>query len=264
MNILNQNPLFFGTPTSGLIGSVLSIRDNWRNNDIYKANTEEYIYPKIKTMMKGMIEGFYSEQIKAGKLPIEKNRTWIGHFDLLDEIFDCRIKFIYPVRPIIDCCISMERKNRLSTVTLHGDNGNWINEQSTKGRCENFIKDDGVFGLPMLYLREMIYRNQQDRLLVIPFDDLLTYPDIILNKLYDQLEIPRFKHDFNNIKQTIIEADLYHGFAPHSLHTIKEGKLELPRKRDMTIFDKPYMDEIENRRFGDITLFIRNYSIIKK
>ena len=68
----------------------------------------------------------------------------------------------------------------------------------------------------------------------------------------------------NNIKQTIVEDDMMHGFAPHSLHGITEGKLNLPRQRDMTIFDKPYMDQIEKERFGDVTQFINNYSIVNK
>lgn len=263
-NILNQNPNFYGTPTSGLIGSVLSIRDNWRGSDIYKSNGEEYIYPKIKTMLKGMIEGFYEKEIAEGKIPIDKNRTWTGQIDLLEEIFNTKIKIIYPVRHIVDCCISMERKNRKSTLTNHGDNGNWLNEQSTKGRCENFIKDDGVFGLPLLYLREMIYRHQTDRLILVVYDDLLTYGQEILNNIYDQLELPRFNHDLENIIQTIKEDDLMHGFAPGILHKINEGKLTKPRQRDMTIYDKAYMHHIENERFGDITQFINNYSNVNK
>ena len=264
MNILNQNPLFYGTPTSGLIGSVINLRDNWRNSDIYKSNGEEYIYPKIKSLLRGMIEGYYAKQIIGGQIPIDKNRTWTGQIDLLDELFGCKVKFIYPIRPIIDCCISMEKKNRQSSLTNHGDNGNWLNEQSTRGRCENFIKDDGVFGMPLLYLREILYRNESNRLVLVPYDDLLTYPEQTLNKMYDKLGLPRFQHDFQNIKQTIQEYDLYHGFAPHALHTIKEGRLEPPRQRDMTIFDRQYMNDIEHNRFGDITQFINNNSIIKR
>jgi len=264
MNILNQNPLFYGTPTSGLIGSVINLRDNWRASDIYKSNREEYIYPKIRGMLSGMIHGFYGQQISEGKFPIDKNRTWTGQFDLLDEVMGCKVKFIYPVRHIVDCCISMEKKNRISTATNHGDNGNWMNEQSTKGRAENFIKDDGVFGLPLLYLREMLYRHQQDRLVVVVYDDLLTYGQQILDKLYDQLELPRFQHDLENIKQTIVEDDLMHGFRPGALHKIKEGKLTPPPPRDMTIFDRQYMDHIEKERFGDVTQFINNYSIVNK
>jgi len=263
MNILNQNPLFYGTPTSGLIGSVINLRDNWRNSDIYKSNREEYIYPKIKGMMRGMIEGFYVEQLIEGKIPIDKNRTWTGQIDLLDDLFGCRVKIIYPIRPIIDCCASMEKKNRKSSATTHGNNGNWLNEQSTKGRCENFIKDDGVFGMPLLYLREILYRNQADRLIIVAYDDLLMYPQQTLDKMYDQLGLARFKHDFENIKQTIVEDDLMHGFAPGTLHKIREGKLTKPVPRDYTIFDRVYMNNIENERFGDITQFINNNSIIK-
>ena len=264
MNILDQNPLFHGTPTSGLIGSVVNLRDNWRGSDIYKSNREEYIYPKISGMMLGMIEGFYSKQLTNNQIPIDKNRTWTGLFDLLDELHDGRVKFIYPIRHVIDCCVSMELKNRKSTLTNHGDNGNWLGEQSTKGRCENFIKDDGVFGLPLLYLREMIYRHQTDRLVIVPYDDLLTYPKQTLDKLYEQLGLPKFEHNTHDIKQTIVEDDLMHGFAPGSLHRINEGMLTLPKDRNMTVFDAPYMENIEKTRFGDITDFINNHSITNK
>lgn len=264
MNILNQNPIFHGTPTSGLIGSVISLRDNWRGSDIYKSNPEEYIYPKIRGLMRGMIEGFYSEQILAGQIPIDKNRTWTGQLGLLDEIFQTKVKIIFPVRHVVDCCISMEKKNRKGSITNHGDNGNWLNEQSTKGRSENFIKDDGVFGMPMLFLRELIYRNMQDRLIVVPYDDLLTYPQETISKIYGQFGLQPFEHDFENIKQTIVEHDLMHGFAPHTLHKINEGKLTKPLPRDMTVFDKQYIDDIEKKRFGDITYFINNHSKINK
>jgi sulfotransferase len=264
MNILAQNPAFFCTPTSGLVGSVISVRDNWRNSDVYKANGEDYVYPKIRTMLKGMIEGFYNKELTEGKTPIDKNRAWTGHLDLMDEIFDTRVKFIFPIRHIVDCCISMEKSNRISTLTTHGDNGNWINERTTKGRCENFIKEDGVLGLPILHLREIIYRNQQKRLILVPYNDLLTYPNETLNKLYNELGMDRFKHDFNSIKQVIVEYDLFHGFAPNSLHKITEGSLNELKPRDMTIFDRQYMENIENNRFGDITYFINNNSLSNK
>jgi sulfotransferase len=264
MNILAQNSKFHATPTSGLIGSLLSIRDNWRGSDIYKSNGEEYIYPKISNMMLAMIEGFYSEQIKNNQIPIDKNRGWTSLFDLLDEIHGDRVKFIFPIRHIVDCCISMEKKNRISTVTNHGDNGNWINERTTKGRAENFIKDDGVFGTPLLSLREMIYRHQTDRLIIVPYDDLLTYPQQTLDNIYEQLSLPKFNHDVINIKQTIVENDLMHGFAPGALHKIKEGNLTPPRERDMTIFDQQYMNIIEKEKFGDITQFINKHSIVNK
>lgn len=263
MNILAQNPIFFPTPTSGLISSVMNIKDSWKGNDVYKSNGEEYIYPKIRTMLKNMIIGFYQKEVLEGKIPIDKNRMWTSHIDFLDEIFNCNVKILFPIRSIGDCIISMEKVNRKSTVNNHGDNGNWLNERTTIGRAENFIKDNGIFGMPLLFLREIIYRNQLDRLIFVNYDDMLLYSNEIFKYIYDSLGIEYYQHDFNNIKQVIIEQDLHHGFAPNSLHKIKEGSLKL-KPRDNTIFKPEYLDDIENNRFGDITGFIKSISINKK
>lgn len=262
-NILAQNPKLFPTPTSGLVGSVFSIRDNWRGNDIYKSNGEEYIYPKIRTMIKNMIIGFYEKEVLEGKLPIDKNRSWTGSLDFLDEVFNCKVKIIYPIRHIGDCVISMEKMNRKSTLNNHGDNGNWVNEQTTIGRAENFVKDDGVFGQPIIKLREILYRGYEDRIVFVPYNDMLTYPTETFNRIYDELELERFEHDFYNIKQTLFEQDIHHGFAPHSLHKIKTGLLNKPNNRDNSIFKEDYILDMELKRFGDVTDFINKISIVK-
>jgi len=97
-NILAQNPKLSPTPTSGLVSSVIGIRDNWRVNDIYKSNGEKYIYPKIKTMLKNMMIGYYEKEVLEGLLPIDKNRAWAGMEDFLDEVFGCDVKIIFPIR----------------------------------------------------------------------------------------------------------------------------------------------------------------------
>jgi sulfotransferase len=261
MNILDQNPQFHGTPTSGLISSIGSIRDNWKGNDIYKSNGEDYIYPKITTMMKNMIIGFYQKEVLNNQIPIDKNRSWANKIDLLDELFGCEVKLIYPIRHIGDCTISMERVNRKSPTVNHGDNGNWINEQSTLGRAENFLKDDGVLGLHIVELREILYRNLGDRLVFVPYDDMLKFPNETFFRLYDELGLEQYEHDFENIKQTVIEQDMHHGFAPHSLHSIKEGKLQPPVERDGSVIHLDFINKLENERFGDITDLINNISI---
>ena len=264
MNILNQNPNFHGTPTSGLIGSVLSIRDGWKANDVYKSNGEEYIYPKIKTMLKNMMIGFYQKEVLEGKIPVDKNRAWVNNIFFLEEVFGCKVKILFPIRHIGDCIISMERVNRKSTIVNHGDNGNFINEQTTIGRAENFIKDDGVMGQPMLFLRDVVYNNMQDRLVFVPYDDMLIQPKETFTRIYKELGMNHYEHDFENINQTIFEQDMHHGFAPNGLHSIKEGKLGMPNARDNSIFKEEYIKEIEEQRFGDITNYINQISTVKK
>lgn len=256
MNILAQNPKFHGTSTSGLINSVILLRDNWRNNPNYLAANEEYIYEKIKTMLRGTVKGFYENELNNNIIPIDKNRFWTTQTELLDEIFNTRVKFIYPIRNVVDCLISFEKMMRKSSINKRGSDGN-IRELTTLGRAEGLLKDDGVFGTGILGLRELIYRKEWDRLILVPFDDLLNYPVPSLKRLYHQLGMEYFEHDVNNIKQIIVEHDTFHGYAPNSLHKIKEGKLEPPNPRDLTIFDEKFINEIENNRYNDITEFIK-------
>ncbi|MFW6219265.1 MAG: sulfotransferase [bacterium] len=260
-NILNQNPEFLGTATSGLIGTFINVRDNWRQSDIYKSNPEEYIYSKIQSLLKNIICGFYEDELSNDIIPIDKNRGWTGFIDLLEEIFQCKIKIIFPIRNIIDILISMEKVNRKSTATNHGDNGNWLNEQTTIGRAENFLKDDGILGLPMLRFREILYRKQLDRLVIVSYDNLLNHPRKTLDKIHEELEIELFNYDLNNIKQTIVEHDLDHGFSPNSLHKIKEGRILPPKQRDTMVFDSNYINQIENERYKDISQLINNIKI---
>lgn len=262
-NILAQNPKFYPTPTSGLIASYINLKDNWRNNDIYKSSGENYIYPKIRTTLKNMLIGHYEEQILNGQIPIDKNRGWTGLIDSLDEIFGCKVMIIFPIRHVGDVVISMEKINRKSTINNHGDNGDWLGEQTTIGRAENFIKPNGVFGGPINNLRELLYRGEKNRLIIVPYNDMLAYPQETFDRIYAQLEMEKYNHNFTNVKQVLFEQDMHHGFAPNSLHKIREGALEKPSTRDLRIFHNEFIMKLENERFGDITQFINNNSIVK-
>lgn len=254
MNILAQNPKFHCTPTSGLISSIIQLKENWVKNDIYLANGEEYIYPRIKDMIYGMIKGFYQKEFNSGIIPIDKNRAWCGNLDLLDEIFNTKVKFIYPIRNIVDCLISLEKIERKSGLIRLP---NTVNELSTIGRTETMLSDKGILGLPIAYLREILYRKDWDRLLLVPFEDLLNHSESTIKRLYYQMEIEYYDHDLNNIKQTIFEEDIHHHFAPNSLHKIKEGKIFPLLPRDLTIYDSEFIKKIETELFPDITDFIK-------
>jgi len=264
MNILGQNPYFHPTPTSGLIDMVIAVRDNWHNSTTFKSNDEEYVYPHIKNMLKGMIYGFYSDELTQGKIPIDKSRGWTSHIDLLDELFNTRVRFIYPIRYVIDVLISFEKVRRKSSLIGNGlKDLDPINERTSIGRAENLLKPGSVVGLPILLLRELIYRNELDRLILVVFDDLLLDPQKTIKHVYDELGVEYYQHDFNNIKQITIEYDTQHGEAPHSLHTIKNKIIPSKINRDLSIYDEGFIKKIE-KEYADITTFIDVNRIIKK
>lgn len=254
-NILAENNIFHVTPTSGLIEDFKAYRNTWSNNKLHNVVDENYIYPKIQGMLKGMLYGFHSNEIDNGKIIIEKNRSWVSEIDLLEELLGKKIKIIYPMRHIADILISMEKLKRKSKVNSYGDMGNGINELSTIGRAHNLLSKQNFVGQSIEMFREIVYRNQDDRLFPIVYDSFLTKPKEILKELYKFLELDYFDHDLKNIKQYTKESDLFHGYTPNSLHTINEGILLPPKKRDLTIYDKGFISDI-NKEYEDITEII--------
>lgn len=257
-NILAENDIFHVTPTSGLIEDFKSYRNSWQNNGLHKTADEEYLYPKIQGMLKGMLYGFHSEQIDNNKVVIEKNRAWVSEIELLEQLLGKKIKIIYPIRHVVDVLISMEKLRRKSRTNNYGDMGNAINELSTIGRANNLLSKQNFLGMSIELLRELIYSGYSDRLYVIGYDNLLNNPKQVFENLYKFLEMDHFEHDFNNIKQHTNESDLFHGYIPGALHSINEGALTKPRPRDMTIFDVSFMNEVENKQYKDITDIINN------
>jgi len=57
--------------------------------------------------------------------------------------------------------------------------------------------------------------------LYIRAEDLTSYPQREMDKIYQYLEIQSFKHDFDNIEQTIKEDDSVYGLTS-DLHTIRQ------------------------------------------
>lgn len=253
MNILAQNPKLLPTATSGLISSVLNVRNNWRKEVINIANDEVEIYQKIKNMMRGMIYGYYNDAILDGKIPIDKNRIWVGSIDLLDELFNTRVKFIYPIRDVIDCLISFEKIHRKSSVNNINLYGNDPTAFTSEGRAEMILADKGVVGLPIMLLREIIKRGELDRLIFVEFNTFLNNPQEVMLNLYNHMGLEPFNHDFNNITQVLHENDVIHGYSPNSLHKIKEGELMGNKERDLTVFEDKYVNHIQYERYGDIS-----------
>ena len=51
-------------------------------------------------------------------------------------------------------------------------------------------------------------------------EDLVENPDKELRKVYKYLEIPYYKHDFNNIQQVTFEDDKFHGrYGDHKIQS---------------------------------------------
>jgi sulfotransferase len=248
MQILGQNPMFHPTPTSGLINFVMSSKRQWKeSNNEFRAQGMENVLPRIHNSFRGMIEGFYKEELEAGKIVFEKSRGWQAYIPYLKEIFqDENFKIICTIRDIRAILSSFEKlysKRDLSYPEFSDDA--FIESQTVEGRANILLRKDGVVGLPIIRLQDAL-RRHPNNIALVSYQGLLNDPKGVFKYLHDFLELPSFEYDFENVKQVTHEHDVYHGYK--GLHDIKEGPITPPEDLPWKdIFEEPFIEEIGQR-----------------
>jgi sulfotransferase len=223
-NLLGQNPDFYVTPTSGVLELLFGARANYTTSPEFKA--QDSLTMKngfIEFCNKGMI-GYYNA-ITEKKYVIDKSRGWGVYRPFLNEIYP-NPKIICMVRDLRSVVSSYEkiyRKNPLKHDPVRNDStgaGTTIHK-----RVDEWMHPTNTIGRALERIFEIVRLGYDKDILFVKYEDLCLYPELEMQKIYDYLELPLFKHDFDNIEQKTKEDDSVYGLTD-DLHLIK-SKLEL-------------------------------------
>ncbi|MEI8249390.1 MAG: sulfotransferase [Candidatus Taylorbacteria bacterium] len=222
-NILNQNPRFHATSTSGVLDMLLAIRNNWNNIVEFKATRNEFA--KIR-VLRGMLESFYADVDKP--IIFDKSRGWLGFLEMAENLIGNKAKILVPVRDIREVLSSFEKLWRKESVSgqISQEKQNPLEFQTVEGRCETFLKINQPVGSAYNRIKDALHRGYGDRMHFIFFDELTENPKATIDAVYAFLGEKPFAHDFDNIEQTTHEDDFFHGFK--DLHTIRKQVLPVP------------------------------------
>lgn len=274
-NILAQNPNFHVTPTNGLINLVASVKANdlcvkdkyaWHTDALFRAQGLGEIKPRISNMIHGLICGFYEKELAAGKVVFDKNRGWITEIGLLEEAFGRPIKIIYPIRSLTEIVASFEKLFRQCPLLNKSfePHALYADQQSMEGRARNILRVHDPTGLAVTRLIDILNplkEKYRDRIFFVHYDRLLDEPDLVMTELHKFIGSPVYKYDFDNIKQLVLENDLYHNWEWDTLHAIKEGKLTIGAKNNWQQYIKQEtIDYIkkEYSEYENLTCYFRN------
>lgn len=215
-NILNQNPRFHATSTSGILDIVLAIRNQWENVNEFKASPNKI---GKNAVVKGILQNYYSTANKP--VIFDKSRGWCSHIELAEFILDRKVKVLVPVRKITDILSSFEKlwRNQAHEWQFPQEKSNYFEWQTVEGRADIWMKNDQPVGIAYNKIRDVISRGLSDRLLFIEFEHLTETPSKTLETIYNFLGEKQFEHDFNNVEQTTSENDDIHGIP--GLHVIR-------------------------------------------
>lgn len=224
--ILRQNPAFSASITSpvALLCAAMQQKMSANNEFTYCFNDA-----RRANILRGIFESYYAEE-REKRIVFDTNRTWTGKIGLLTSL--------YPAARII-CCVrdigwiidSIERmliKNPLQLSRIF----NYGTGTSVYARAELLMNSDtGLIGQAWSTLREAWFGEAAQRLIIIPYDNLVQDPTRVLRQLYEELGAPLFQHDVDHVQYDEPEFDIQLGMP--GLHRV-EGKVA-PRSRRPSI-----------------------------
>jgi sulfotransferase len=240
-NIMGQNPDFYVTPTSGTLELLYAARGNYTNSSEFKAQDQELMRTGFLNFCKEGMYGFFNA-ITDKKYVMDKSRGWGIHYDFLNTI-QPNPKIICMVRDFRDIFASME-KNYRANPEKQDPMLDWSKMQGTTvpKRIDIWSQNPPV-GMAIERLTEIFRMGINSKMLFIKFEDLCLYPDMVMKRVYEYLELPYYQHDFDNIEQITKEDDEVYGvFGDHKIRT----KLEPVRSRAKELLGKDVTEWIYN------------------
>jgi len=221
-NILNQNPRFWATPTSGLCPMLLRVNHIWQEIPELKASST----PAEKLgLMRGMIHGFHTTDRPT---VISKSRGWVAALELVRNALGTEPKVLVTIRDIPSILSSCEKLFRKELKSPESPARWGQNMETIEGRLAFWTAGDQLVGGQYNRIRDCVTRGNRRNLHFVDFDDLCADPKAVTDKVYAFLGEEPFEHNFAQVDQTTHEKDDEHGFT--DLHTIRP-KIE-PLKKD--------------------------------
>lgn len=218
-SLLNQNPKIFSSPNSPLLDILSNIDKIAKiNESAIVANFDS----NIDYAMRGFSSGFYSHIEQP--IIFDRSKAWGSKESMYMayKYITDKPKIIYTVRDIpsiLGSFISLigEDRNNFIDISISQNNIKAYGNQTQNDlRCDWLMNNQ--VGYCLSVLTEILQTNIP--VCLIEYDDLVSSPQIQLNKIYDFLEIERFDHNFENITKKEQETLAVVGL-PEKLHDVK-------------------------------------------
>lgn len=217
--ILRQNPEFHAAISSPLAAMFAAQIRCMSHLEATQFVSNE----RRRRILRSMVDAYYAD-LDDKQVVFDTNRTWCALLPALVELFpDARV--ICCVRSpawIVDSVERLVQRNALLAPRMF--KGEEIGNVYT--RFDSLLKS-GILGTPMKNLRQAWFSEHASQLIAVRYDSLVANPNAVIGKLYEQLGLKPFKHDFENVEYEESEFDIRLNMP--GLHKVS-GRVE-PRPR---------------------------------
>jgi sulfotransferase len=200
-SILNQNPRFYSGPSSPVTGLMIMLEQQLSQDELFLA------YPKpeqASMIISNIIHQYYFDVKKP--VIFDKNRSWVNRIHYIEGYLGITPKIICPVRNIDEILASFISMHRRNPYEVNGKI-NFIDDMLVKSnilltddnRCEFLVSESGILGQSYLGIRDVLTKGQEKYLHFVEYDDLVSFPEKTMKKIYEFLDEEYYEHEFDNL-----------------------------------------------------------------
>jgi sulfotransferase len=249
--LLNQHPEVYSSPQTDLIGMLYEVNEKIPTYESYRAGL---FHEGYKNVMSSMADNFYSHIDKP--VIVDKNRGWGTpyNFNNLSPYVNPDGKVILTMRPILEVLASfvkvMDKTEKALDFTPYLNQDLWVTNYRDKkdAQIENLMQPNGEIDRAIFSVANLL-KNHGDRVFVVWFDNLTEAPQETMNGIYDFLEIDRYEHSFNSIKE-VDKHDDVSGYGIVGLHDVGK-KLVKPNTKP-----ENYLSEYVIKKYANALDFL--------
>jgi sulfotransferase len=195
--LLLQNPRFRAS-MSGPLGEI------YRNALVIMSTAESALFLSDKDrerILHGIVASYYSG-LPDGTVVFDAHRGWTGLMPSVARIFS---------NSRVICCLRnpawiMDSIERLVQSNCFRVPKMFPPEASGLGARVEHMKTNFVGG-PLNGLRQAWFGENAKRIIAIRYNSLVSQPGHVMQRLYEELELPLYNHDFENVEYDEPEFD---------------------------------------------------------
>lgn len=192
--LLRQNPAFtagISSPLGTLFHAMRNAMGAWNETSVLMTDAHR------ERILKGLFESYYADQ-QDKRIVFDTNRAWCARLPALKRLFP-EAKVICCVRSVAWIMDSIERliaKHPFQESRLFNNDS----ERATVfTRVDALAQHDRFVGFAWSALKEAVYSEHAEDLLLVDFDLLTAAPGKVLRLIYDFLGESWFEHDFEQV-----------------------------------------------------------------
>jgi len=240
--LLRQNPRFVASIT-GPVGSLFNamLGATSRRNEAAVFISDE----QRERLLRACFTAYYAD-VGEDRVIFDTNRLWTTKVTALAKLFpDTRI--ICCVRNpawVIDSIEHLVRRNALQPSGIFGFRPNG----TVYSRTNSLARPNGLYGFAWRGLREAVYGDHPDRLLLVRYETLIANPLGTLGAVYDFIGAEPFAHNTEDIDWPDTAREFDARLGTPGLHEV--GRAIAPRRRQ-TVLPPDLFARFENEAFWE-------------